>query len=243
MKDWFVGGPIRPEDRKRFYYVPRQDIQDLIHNVKNKCYMLYYSHRQAGKTSKMFQLMSEIGAKYNTVMVSFQSGIDFTNVHTFWITFLHRLRMERLDLFPEYWDKNVLEKQNPKNLEISFIDFFKNYKHEKSTVLIIDEMDNLLLGADEVQNSFLGALRSLKNVSNLTSFIGVGVFNLKYLCTNRITGKTSPFNVSDLKLSLPFSKLEHDQLFDEFIKDSGIQIDKKVVEDIYAICKGYEILQ
>lgn len=104
--------------------------------------------------------------------------------------------------------------------------------------MIIDEMDNLLLGSDEVRTSFLGALRSLKNVSSLTSFIGVGVFNLKYLCTNPIKGNTSPFNVSDLKLSPPFSKREHDELYDEFVKDSGIQIEKEVVYDIYAMCKG-----
>lgn len=63
----------------------------------------------------MFQLLSEIGEKFNTVMVSFQSGIDFSNENDFWITFLHRLLMERGDIFPKYWNINILAKRNIKN--------------------------------------------------------------------------------------------------------------------------------
>jgi hypothetical protein len=107
---------------------------------------------------------------------------------------------------------------------------------KKPVVLVVDEFD-LLYGAapDEVQDSVLNVLRWLRQEREgtwLHSFVALGPFSVLELVGKR----GCPF---DLIESPPLTAEQVTDLFDQFAREKKLNLDKRVVRDVYARTEGH----
>ena len=122
----------------------------------------------------------------------------------------------------------------------NFIDAFMESNWDKSIVLLIDELSEMLLAPDAIRDSFLRALRTIRHSnreSAIKSVIAAGTFSTMRLTTSR--SNLSPFNIWN-SFQIPyFTKDETTKIFDMFAEDNYITIDEAVIHDIWAQSNGY----
>jgi hypothetical protein len=122
-------------------------------------------------------------------------------------------------------------------------EFSSAFNKWKSVVIFIDEFDGLYSATDEVLNSFLDCICTIKHVAKankdypILSVVAVGTFGILNL--NSSDTYNSPFNVQKPLQNPNLSRDQVQRLFEEFELDQKIKIDPKVIEDIYLQTNGY----
>ena len=121
----------------------------------------------------------------------------------------------------------------------SFIDAFVTSSWDRSVVLLIDDLSEILLASEEIRNSFLGTFHRIQqsqSESAITSVVAAGTFSAIRLTT---TNSPSAFKFSTVVQSPGFTLEETKQLFDLFARDNNVDINDEIVEDIWEMCNGY----
>jgi len=122
----------------------------------------------------------------------------------------------------------------------NFIDAFREKEWNQSIILLIDELSEMLLAPDEILNSFLRTLRTIRHSnrdSAIKSVIAAGTFSTMRLTTSKTN--LSPFSIHN-SFQIPyFSKDETTKIFGMFAQDNSITIDQAVIDDIWAQSNGY----
>lgn len=107
-------------------------------------------------------------------------------------------------------------------------------------VMIIDEFDEIFNARDSVRDSCLSAFRVVRQINDLyaiDSIIACGTFSLLHLTTSNL--RVSPFNVN-YSIRNPYFSFEDTQtLFKEYAQDEGIEIDERIVREIFHNSNGY----
>ncbi|PKC64923.1 hypothetical protein RhiirA1_461712 [Rhizophagus irregularis] len=116
-------------------------------------------------------------------------------------------------------------------------DFAVAFNEWKSVVIFIDEFDRLYGAIDKARDEFLGCFRTIKHAMNMNvnypilSVIIVGTFGILEL--NSSNTYDSPFNVRDPFQNPNLSKEQVQRLFEEFGSEHKLNVESKVIEDIY----------
>ena len=122
-------------------------------------------------------------------------------------------------------------------------EFASGFYDWKYVVIFVDEFDRLYDAIDEVRDSFLNCMRTIKhavaaeNLYPILSVIAVGTFGILELDSSE--NYDSPFNIRNPLQNPNLSREQVNRLFAEFESDQNIKIAPKVVEDIYFQTNGY----
>ncbi|CAB4442950.1 unnamed protein product [Rhizophagus irregularis] len=122
-------------------------------------------------------------------------------------------------------------------------DFAVAFNEWKSVVIFIDEFDRLYGAIDKVRDEFLGCFRTIKHAMSMNvnypilSVIIVGTFGILEL--NSSNTYDSPFNVRDPFQNPNLSKEQVQRLFEEFGSEHKLNVESKVIEDIYLQTNGH----
>src|ERR1044071_4694680 len=107
-------------------------------------------------------------------------------------------------------------------------------------VLFFDEFDRIYEMDDNHRSHFLSTLRSIRNDIEsyvIQAIVVVGTFSILHLDSN--TQSTSPFNIKDSIRNPNFDMEIVRGLFQEFENDNKIQIEQKIIDDIFEQTNGY----
>ncbi|CAG8694208.1 18926_t:CDS:2 [Rhizophagus irregularis] len=122
-------------------------------------------------------------------------------------------------------------------------DFAVAFNEWKSVVIFIDEFDRLYGTIDKVHDEFLGCFRTIKHAMSMNvnypilSVIIVGTFGILEL--NSSNTYDSPFNVRDPFQNPNLSEEQVQRLFEEFGSEHKLNVESKVIEDIYLQTNGH----
>jgi hypothetical protein len=228
-----VNGAITSSRREEYFYtdVKEQNKELLLPGIERGSYMMLHAPRASGKSTRMAAAVEQLEetGKYTVLKTSLQSGVSFRSEEMFWQTFGSALRRDNSGA------------SVPLIRSVSdFADALsKSGSFKKPVVLFVDEFDQLYGAApDEVQDSVLNLLRWLRQEKEgtwLHSFVALGPFSILEL-----TGKSgSPFNARDAIQSPPFTEEQVEELFEQFSRERGLNLDKRIVRDVYDRTEGH----
>ena len=234
MRRFHSYGPV---DGEEHFCLPRRELVDkclaqLVGNPnKSGHYFTIWAPRQTGKTWLMRQVKQEIADRY---------GEQFT-VFNFSLGNLRPLKESEWDntKLPEAFS-GLLASQLPSNPEVDewrdFSDLFSKDKGlwEKPLILLIDEADTPPASfLDLIVGQFREMYLSREN-NWLHGLALIGVRAILGLNSRR----GSPFNVQR-SLHVPnFTSAEVEELYRQYIDESGQQIEPAVVEKVYETTRG-----
>jgi hypothetical protein len=164
----------------------------------------------------------------------------FISFHVLSISF----SFERLS-YQQFWQSlgNAIQPADRTQDISSQQDFFRAFasgSQERPVVLLIDELSKLHSAPDDIRNTFLEALREIRNHNVayvIDSVIATGTFSIVSLSTTDTS--LSPFNVSNSIQNPYFTFEETRTLFQMFMEDNNIDIEDTVIEDVWAKSNGY----
>ncbi|MDM8561033.1 AAA-like domain-containing protein [Candidatus Parabeggiatoa sp. HSG14] len=201
-------------------------IAEGMEKVRKGRYFTLFAPRQTGKTT-YFQLLLEAVKEEK-----------FTPI---WISFEHLKTVDR-DVFYRNFNKQLHQGLNEHQIQSDLTiknsaelkDFFEEIPQDKPFVLVIDEFEGI---PDSVLNEIMHTFRQMyhrKQYHALHSMLLVGVSTIAQL----VTSGASPFNVAEeLKVSY-FTPSEVNLLIEQYVVESGQEIDKAVIKAIYENTKG-----
>lgn len=232
---WTINGSIPISGRKLYFYasVRKQNEEILLPSIRERGkYIMCHAARASGKTTRMEVAIEQLKEenKYHVLQTSFQSGVDFDTKRMFWNSFGSALKRDNASFrIPTIKSGD------------DFLNVFStpSSPFDKPVVLFVDEFDMLYsVASDEVQDSMLNVLRHLKqrpDLSNLQAFVGIGPYSVLQL----IGKSSSPFNIRDAIKSPPLTLEQVEDLFQQFEKERGMSLDKRIVLDVYARTEGH----
>ncbi len=223
MREFNTSGPCNPA---LHYTVMREAlIAEGKEKVRKGRYFTLFAPRQTGKTT-YFQLLLE--------------AVKAENFTPIWISF-ENLKTVTIELFYQSLNSQVHQELAEHGIElkqtitnpVDLVEFFEQLKTQ-SIVLVIDEFEGI---PDLVLSEIMHAFRQMyhrKKYHALHSMILVGVSTIAEL----VTSDASPFNVAEeLKVSY-FTPAEVNQLIEQYVSESGQQIENRVINAIYDNTKG-----
>ncbi|ADK14057.1 putative AAA-ATPase [Clostridium ljungdahlii DSM 13528] len=256
MKKRFnVTGTCIPE---KHYMVDISDkIKRIMNFIEDEEYFVINRPRQYGKTTTLYMLERSLNKNedYLVVSISFEGVGDliFEEEQSFVKAFLEimadslYLQHENLASFLEEEKKNLA---NFKDLSRAITKFI--VKVNRNVILMIDEVDKS--SNNQLFLSFLGMLRNkylLRNAGKDRTFHSVilaGVHDVKSLKLKIRPDEeykyNSPWNIaSDFDVNMSFSKKEIGTMLDDYVKDKGVELDKKYFSDrLRFYTSGYPFL-
>ncbi|CAG8492563.1 318_t:CDS:2 [Paraglomus occultum] len=241
-KIFSVNGTITPSDYKKYFVVDQTEKnQPLVNHILNRQFVSFHAPRASGKSTRMMQLAMQLQSgiqteegvkKYKCIYVDFQKFFLEENdnqTEKFWYYFGNA--------FPE---PNILPVQI--NSADTFLTAFK--KDDKwwnlPVVLLLDEFDTLYAqNVMPARNACLQALRAIRSNQDeyiIDSIIIIGTFGVVMM--NQENPNLSPFNITE---SLKGESLSYEsviQLFNQYVEARNIQLDRRIVDDIYHRTNG-----
>jgi len=231
MREFNVEGPCYPD----LHYMVRREalIQQGLAKVNKGKYFTIFAPRQAGKTTYFLELLREIertaGGNLLPVWMTIE-GLQQTGP-----SFFHLFKIRLLGRIKDAEVRKILE--DAKLEDISDFDRLMREiyaRTPKRLALVIDEFDAI---PDDRISETMHVFRSMyheRDVHSLQSLMLVGVRNLSGV----VLDKASPFNIAD-ELEVPyFTKVEVEELIQQYEEESGQKFQKKVVDKIYASTLG-----
>jgi len=122
----------------------------------------------------------------------------------------------------------------------NFIDAFAADQWEKSVVLLIDELSEMLLDSEQIRNEFLRALRTIRHTgreSAIASVIAARTFSAMRFSTSK--SDLSPFNTPSSVQMPYFSREGTRKILGMFTEANYIHINEAVIDDMWAKSNGY----
>jgi hypothetical protein len=200
-------------------------IAEGMEKVREGRYFTLFAPRQTGKTT-YFQLLLESVKKENFIPI--------------WMSFEH-LKTVTKEVFYQSLNSQLYQELTEHGIELKqtvanpnhLVSFFEQIGNQ-AIVLVIDEFEGI---PDLVLSEIMHAFRQMyhrKKYHALHSMLLVGVSTIAEL----VTSGASPFNVAEeLKVSY-FTLSEVNQLIEQYVIESGQQIEKPVIKAIYENTKG-----
>jgi len=155
QRDFTVNGAITRSKRSAYFYVDpaKQNEETLLPSIRNGSYIMFYGPRACGKSTRVDRAAEQLQDEFCCLNVSFQSGVDFDSKGVFWSSFGKSLCLNNSHV--------------PLPTLTSAIDFLQmianhNLFGGKRVVLFIDEFDELYKAPQDVLDSLLNVLRSIK---------------------------------------------------------------------------------
>lgn len=222
-------------------------IEKIIKLIKEGEYFVINKPRQYGKTTMLYMLERTLSknSDYEVISISFEDMGDliFEEEQRFAKSFLNLIEKSLLlsnEELAEFIEKQKSQTETIDDLSCVITKLIK--KADKKVVLMIDEVDKNM--NSQCFLSFLGMLRSKYLFSNegfdytFCSVILAGVHDVKSFNYN------SPWNIaSDFNVDMSFSKEEISTMLDDYMKNTGIGIDKEYFsERLYFYTSGYPFL-
>lgn len=222
-------------------------IEKIIKLIEEGEYFVINRSRQYGKTTMLYMLERTLSknSDYEVISISFEGMGDliFEKEERFTKSFLNLIERSLLlsnEELAEFIEKQKSQTETMHDLSCAITKLIK--KADKKVVLMIDEVDKNT--NSQCFLSFLEMLRSKYLFSNegfdhtFHSVILTGVHDVKSLNYN------SPWNIaSDFNVDMSFSKEEISTMLDDYMGNTGIEIDKKYFsERLYFYTSGYPFL-
>jgi len=224
MREFNTSGPCDPA----FHYTVMREalMAEGMEEVRKGRYFTLFAPRQTGKTT-YFQLLLESVKKENFTPI----WISFENLKTATRELFYRDLNHQLH--QELTEHQIELKQTITN-SIELMEFFEQIGATQALVLVIDEFEGI---PDSMLSEVMHAFRKMyhrKKYHALHSMLVVGVSTIAEL----VTSGSSPFNVAEeLRVSY-FTPSEVNQLIEQYVIESGQQIEPAVIKAIYENTKG-----
>lgn len=254
-KKFNVTGVCIPE--KHYMVDIKGKIEKIVNLVEDGEYFIINRPRQYGKTTTLFMLERTLSKNddYEVVSISFEGIGDaiFKNEKLFSKAFLELISRNLIfssESLADFIDKKRGEAETLNDLSKIITEFI--IKSGKKVVLMIDEVDKS--SNNQLFLSFLGMLRnkyllrSMGKDHTFHSVILAGVHDVKSLKIKIRSDEehkyNSPWNIaSDFNVDMSFSKEEISTMLDDYMKNTGIGIDKEYFsERLYFYTSGYPFL-
>ncbi len=232
MRKFFSYGPV---DCAEHFCVPRTEfiekaMEQLIGNPeKSGHYFTVWAPRQTGKTWLMRRVKEEIEKKYGDRFVC--GLLDMQEMQNY-------TEVDFLDELPRLIKKGfgIELKRKPKKLS-DFADLFdrKDGIFSKPVILLIDEFDSL---SGELIDALVRRFRSM--YLNRESYL---LHGLALIGVRAVLGvdseRGSPFNIQRSMHVENFTYAEVNDLYQQYIKESGQNIKGEVIDKVFYVTRGH----
>ncbi|CAI2173708.1 10196_t:CDS:2, partial [Funneliformis geosporum] len=249
-KKFSINSTIMPWERKNVYFVdPAENNEKLIELICEGEYVLLHGPRASGKSTRALRAMDQL-EEIGYLCIYYLSA----DVDRFWKTVARGIRRELVKKYKDriklaestsYESYNIPDMETIEDIMDVFAVNAEIWNHlydgrSKNIILFFDELDTLLTSRlKEVCNSFLSNLRVIKTGPSyvIKSVIGIGTFSI--LSLNQSDRSLSPFNINDAFANPNFTKGQVKIIFKDFMNDRDLNIDDRIIDDIYASTNGH----
>lgn len=213
------------------FFGRKDELRTIFSRLSNLQSCDVSGERKIGKSSLLYyifmKLRDELGDEYRVAYIDMQDA----KYHT--VEGFLKYSLDKLGSDPE----NILPSNNLNENLIAFSDSIEDLRKEIKPVLLIDEFENLTKRAEEFNNDFFDAMRSLGYHGNI-AFVTASLHALKWLC---IAGHfTSPFYNIFSQVHLGLFPPEETTEFLSAIRE-GFEFSEEEIEFIKRIAKNHPL--
>jgi len=210
------------------FFGRKDQLTTILSRLSNLQSCDVFGERKIGKSSLLYYIFMKLrdGDEYRVAYIDMQDA----KYHT--LEGFLNYSLKELGSDPGVISSNNLNK----NL-ITFSDSIEDLRKEIKPVLLIDEFENLTKRAEEFNNDFFDAMRSLGSHGNI-AYVTASLHALKRLC---IAGHfTSPFYNIFSRVHLGLFSYEETTKFLS-AKREGVEFSKEEIEFIKRIVKNHPL--
>ncbi|RUO95572.1 hypothetical protein BC936DRAFT_143721, partial [Jimgerdemannia flammicorona] len=243
VKKFSVNGTILLEEYKSYFVLDQAEgNKPFLKHIDNNGFVSYHAPRASGKSTRMLQLVKQL-----------ENGVHmidgFKKFECFYVDFQF-VKVNNGD--DAFWRSlgAAFPKQNTLPIQITnettFCQAFRKDQPEctdrwiRPVVLIFDEFDIMIPPeASIARTSFLKTIRGIRNNRSnfvIDSIIVVGTFGVVMI--NQDNPSLSPFNTTENLGGNNFRKSQVEDLFGQFCSARRIDLDPRIIEDIYSRTNG-----
>ena len=210
------------------FFGRKDELRTIFSRLSNLQSCDVFGERKIGKSSLLYYIFMKLrdGDEYRVAYIDMQDA-KYHTVEGFLKYSLKELRS----------DPGVISSTNLNENLIAFSDTIADLRKKIKPVLLIDEFENLTKRAEEFNNDFFDAMRSLGYHGNI-AYVTASLHALKMLC---IAGHfTSPFY--NIFSQVPLGLFSPDETT-EFLsaKRGGVKFSEEEIEFIKRIAKNHPL--
>ena len=254
MKSFGTSGRVYPD--KNYVVLRTEETADFIDRIIEGKYIVLFAPRQTGKTTFFRLALQSLVKKdknYIPIQLDFQT-LRHATPSVFYDELYYMIRMQltntlqqRDDISLENIDQQL---ENTKITDhLSMVRFFQQLQSWLDTechtqnkvrvVLLIDEFDGI---PQSVVSDFLYALRQIYLSGEMKCPHSVGIVGVKSIAQLEYDRSISPFNIQDEFRLLNFTQKQVEELYSQYMHETGQNIDHEVLENIHKQTAGQPFL-
>ena len=254
MKSFGTSGRVYPD--KNYVVLRTEETADFIDRIIEGKYIVLFAPRQTGKTTFFRLALQSLVKKdknYIPIQLDFQT-LRHATPSVFYDELYYMIRMQltntlqqRDDISLENIDQQL---ENTKITDhLSMVRFFQQLQSWLDTechtqnkvrvVLLIDEFDGI---PQSVVSDFLYALRQIYLSGEMKCPHSVGIVGVKSIAQLEYDRSISPFNIQDEFRLLNFTQKQVEELYSQYMHETGQNIDHEVLQNIHKQTAGQPFL-
>ncbi|MCG9126447.1 AAA-like domain-containing protein [Candidatus Poribacteria bacterium] len=249
---WFeTRGPVYPENN---YVVARtEELADFVSQLEKGRYIVLFAPRQTGKTTLFRKALNSLQTNeqgYIPIHMNFESYVDISvpDFYSYFCADICRKLAEYFQIQKNQSSNEITSFLNNSEMidHVSIRIFFeqlysllRSHHDKQKMILIIDEFDGI---PRDAVRGFLHSLRQLYLSGIERCPYSVGIVGVRSITQLNYDRSISPFNIQDEFKLTNFTIEQIQELFDQYIKESGQQIDSEVFEAIHKQSAGQPFL-
>jgi AAA+ ATPase superfamily predicted ATPase len=210
------------------FFGRKDELRTIFSRLSNLQSCDVSGERKIGKSSLLYYIFMKLrdGDEYRIAYIDMQDA----KYHT--LKGFLKYSLKELGSDPGV----ILSNSHNENL-IAFSDSIKDLRKEIKPVLLIDEFENLTKRAEEFNNDFFDAMRSLGSHGQI-AYVSASLHTLKWLCT--VGNFTSPFY--NIFSQVPLGLFSPDETTDFLsAKRGGVEFSKEEIDFIKRIAKNHPL--
>ena len=254
MKSFGTSGRVYPD--KNYVVLRTEETADFIDRIIEGKYIVLFAPRQTGKTTFFRLALQSLVKKdknYIPIQLDFQT-LRHATPSVFYDELYYMIRMQLTNILQQQdYISLVNIDQQLENTKItdhlSMVRFFQQLQSWLDTesqtqnkvrvVLLIDEFDGI---PQAVVSDFLYALRQIYLSGEMKCPHSVGIVGVKSIEQLEYDKSISPFNIQDEFKLQNFTQKQVEELYSQYMHETGQSIDFKVLENIHKQTAGQPFL-